>query len=161
MIELFKSLRHDDRVFWNKAYVAGYRITVANGEFVFTQSLTPLLRIAQAGNRFGVFPADKPENPPSWVSDGVAEHREQLMAWLSVEWPARLQAFANHILVLDYELKPLSRFAASQGEHVDGWLADGGRIPYYIGRRKDGKMPAYEPTPLSPILSDYTEVRFV
>lgn len=146
------------RRFWNRAYAAGTRITFAGGNFQFHASTPPLVRIAAAGNRFGIFPEPEPIHPEPWILDGIEEHNGKLIAWLKVAWPKPLARFAGHVLVLDYELKPLTRYAASIGHHVDGWGGIGGWIPAYMGPTKDRKE--YKPAGLPPILREYQEVRF-
>ncbi len=146
------------RRFWNEAYDAGTRITFGGGTFHFHASTPPFVRLAAAGNRFGVFPALAPVDPPPWVLDGIEEHNGRLIAWLSVEWPKRLQAFAYHVLICDHELRPLIRYAASIGECVDGWVGLGGWIPHYYGSM--ARNGEYRIKALPAILRDYQEVRF-
>lgn len=146
------------RRFWNAAYVAGCRVTFADGNFRFERAELPLIRIQRAGNAFGVFPAAEPVTPEPWVLDGIEEHNGVLVAWLSQKWPAALERFAWHMLVLEHELIPLTHHAAKLGHQVDGWVGTGGWIPYY-----GGKMPATSRDKtygLPPILSTWKEVRF-
>ncbi len=146
------------RRFWNAAYHTGTRITFAGNTFHFHASTPPLVRLASAGNRFGVFPEPTPVDPLPWVLDGIEEHNGQLVAWLSVQWPKRLQAFAYHVLLEEHELRPLMRFAGSIGEHIGGWCGQGGWIPHYYGTKdRNGE---YRPAELPAILKDYQGVRF-
>ena len=146
------------RHFWNAAYVTGTRITFSAGQFHFHAATPPLVRIQATGNRFGVFPEPTPVDPLPWILDGVEEHTGKLIAWLSVEWPKRLQRFAQHVLVCDHELKPLMRFAASIGEQIDGWCGQGGWIPAYHGpTTRNGE---YRPVELPAILKDWEGIRF-
>lgn len=146
------------RQFWNAAYHTGTRITFSAGQFHFHASTPPLVRLAAAGNRFGVFPEPTPVHPLPWVLDGIEEHNGQLVAWLSVQWPKRIARFAQHVLLMEHELEPLIYFARTIGEKVDGWVGQGGWVPHYYG--PVDKRGEFKPKELPAILQNYEGVRF-
>lgn len=147
------------RQFWNAAYVTGTRITFSAGQFHFYASTPPLVRVQAAGNRFGVFPEPVAVQPLPWILDGVEEHNGKLIAWLSVEWPKRLQRFAYHVLLAEHELEPLIKFARSIGEKIDGWVGQGGWVPHYYGSTERGAE--YKSKELPAILKDWEVIRFL
>lgn len=146
------------RRFWNAAYVAGCRITFGDGRLVFERSESPLLRIQRAGNAFGVFPSGEPVEPEPWILDGIEEHNGTLITWLSQLWPAQLNRFAWHVLVLEHELIPLTHYAAKLGHRVDGWCAVGGWIPHYWGKMQATDRGKHRGLP--PVLASWKQVRF-
>lgn len=152
------SVPYPVRRFWNAAYVAGTRITFHDQRFHFERAELPLVRIVSAGNRFGVFPKAEPVEPAPWILDGIEEHNGALVDWLSAAWPKALTRFAWQMLVLEYELRPLTRYAATLGHFVDGWAGEGGWIPSYGGAIPARKIA--ERGGLPPILADWQEVKF-
>lgn len=146
------------RQFWNEAYCDGTRIVVEKGQLCFLASTDPLLRIMNAGNRFGVFPDPVYIVPSPPVAAGCKTYADQLIPWLSVKWPHSISRFQAHVLVSEHELEPLIRYAASIGEHVDGRIGRGGWVPIYYGKIE--KRGSYTPRQLPEILKDYGQVVF-
>jgi hypothetical protein len=138
--------------FWAQAYRAGVRITVASDGFSYGWVCTWQCRISEA-QAFGVFPESKPVPPPEWIVEGTQKHAASLKTLLGQPVPKPYQRFANHLLLLDQELKPIEAHARRQGYQMRGAGVDGGYFLMY-----HGECPRHgeDYTPVTPnIISKY------
>lgn len=139
--------------FWAKAYRSGVRITMGADGVEFTQSWHYWQRLTTFG-RFGCFPDAVPVRPVAWIETGVSEHISGLQAFLETKIPARYMPFAFHLLVLDYELKPIEHDAHKRKVGLRGIGADGGWVLSMVDYcPSDDQLVA--PPPISNILSQY------
>ena len=139
--------------FWANAYVNGVRITWDGNEFTFTEAINWHVRLERY-TAFGKFPESKPVEPPAWVVDGISEHRVGLVEFLSQPFPKAYQRFAAHILVLEYEVKPIEANARLNGHLITGTGVNGGYVLFYHGKCKPQEKAAAAPT-MPAILSRY------
>lgn len=141
--------------FWAKAYAAGVRILWDGQQFQYQQACNWYCRLETHG-AFGLFPASVPVVPEPWVTDGVEQHDAGMIVFLSQTFPEQYRRFAAHMLVLDYEVKPIEANARRNGHWVVGTGVNGGQVLMYHGKCKPSeRTPVYS---LPPVLSHYKEI---
>ena len=142
--------------FWASAYSAGIRILWDGAQFLYRNAVNWNRRIENAG-AFGIFPADAAVNPAPWITDGVEEHDTGLIQFLSQPFPSAYKRFAAHVLVLDYEVKPIEAHARRNGHIVTGIGLNGGYTLMYQGKCEPSKREyGYD---LPAVLRGITEVK--
>ena len=131
--------------FWTRAYQAGCRIIHDGTSFQFQKAINYAQRMNLGG--FGRFPEEEIIEPAQWVYQGLEEHEDGLLTILRQEPPKQYARFFYHLLVLDYEVRPIEIHALTSGCRIRGVAVNGGQFLWYEGvcERSKGKNVAPEP----------------
>lgn len=121
--------------FWVKAYQDGCRI-IADGNQVRFLAVSNYWERIERYQRFGQFDPDVDIDPPSWVINVIKPHLPGLKPYLTQKPPKGLQQYFWHLLILDYEAKPVMARAAGAGQDVQIISVNGGALLYYAGKRE-------------------------
>lgn len=142
---------------WAHQYRLGVRITIGNGQFVFTRSMLPWQRMETFG-KLGQFP--KPVELPALPV--LEAHAPALRLMLQQTAPPRYAPYFYHLLSKDHELDPIEDSAHQMLENILGIGCDGGYFLAYYGRQpvapdqKERRNLAVLP----PILARYAPLSF-
>ena len=131
--------------FWTKAYQSGCRIIHDGASFQFQNAINYARRMELGG--FGRFPKEEVVEPAPWVYQGVKEHEQGLLSILRQEPPQRYARFFYHLLVLDYEVKPIEMHAMTAGHRIRGVAVNGGQFLWSEGPCSPSKERSAAPEP--------------
>lgn len=119
---------------WAHVYKLGTRITMLDGQFVFTRSMLTWQRLETFG-KFGEFPKPAPVELPDHFQPDLDKHMPALRLFLQQPAPDRYVPYFYHLLNKDYELEPIEDSAHQTLENLLGIGCDGGYFLVYYGRR--------------------------
>jgi hypothetical protein len=142
--------------FWRSAYSAGVRITCDDNAFQYSAALNYWQRLMRFGS-FGIFPETLTVPPPTWVAAGVTEHEAELRRLLCQPFPTAYQRFAAHVLVLDYEVRPIEAHAKARGFDISSIGMNGGQFLMCYGECKP-ITTTQSPPPIPPILEKFRRI---
>lgn len=153
---MLKSKTNEALRFWAACYKAGVRLTMGSDGVEYTRAWNYWRRLTELGG-FGRFPDPTPVEPALWIQDGVNLHSESLRVLLSTKFPVSYERFAFHLLILDYELKPIEHHAHKNKVNLRGVGVDGGWVLTMVDYAPRTEQMV-EPPLISPILAQYKEV---
>lgn len=137
---------------WAHHYRNGTRITMADGQFVFTRAMNHWDRLSTFG-QFGRFPKPSPVPSPA----DIESHAPALRCLLQQPVPAAYGRYFYHLLCKDHELEKIEDSAGQMMHKIGGIPCQGGYFPVYYGKRAEA--PATEKrrklVDLPPILAKF------